>query len=533
METPSNTTFYGQDIVSSSNVEQIGLPSKKNLHQLEPEKLQTLEQQQQMFNTKTTNSQTLKKTNNLTLINGIETPSSQQFQSLSQNKNRGTYPMDYSNYYSTQTGYPVMQNVEFLNSSVPPANTGYTDYLTNLNLVVSPIAQTANQELSISGLKQPRQYTPPHAQYTQPVYSQQNPYLIFQQQDFYASNLGNKSRNSHQQQQQKYSARNGHQTFSSTPLQTLYQGEKIALESDENDSCSHQTQQLQLQLQQQQLQQLLNQAFANPSPMLYTQATLPQFSLSYSSPSIQLNYYQVYAAQRQYQQQQLSKPKTQVTLSARNQLISSTITNKSRNSSTFSNKEEQPGSRATSISSCIPQTEPPLNIVKPRIATRRWEEERTNCYQVRVNEILVSRREDNNYINCTKLLNVTGMSRGKRDGILKTEKVKDVVKVGTMNLKGVWIPFDRAYEIARNEGVDELLQPLFVRNIKEYFLTEGYKLKNENESEELKPRKMKGQDKSNLKIMDVSSSIYEKSTSCPTGGYATSLPSSESKEYDN
>lgn len=150
-----------------------------------------------------------------------------------------------------------------------------------------------------------------------------------------------------------------------------------------------------------------------------------------------------------------------------------------------------------------------------------------------MNEILVSRREDNNYINCTKLLNVTGMSRGKRDGILKTEKVKDVVKVGTMNLKGVWIPFDRAYEIARNEGVDELLQPLFVRNIKEYFLTEGYKLKNENESEELKPRKMKGQDKSNLKITDASSSIYDKSTSCPTSGYATSLPSNVSKEYDN
>lgn len=38
-----------------------------------------------------------------------------------------------------------------------------------------------------------------------------------------------------------------------------------------------------------------------------------------------------------------------------------------------------------------------------------------------------------------------------------------------MNLKGVWIPFDRAYEIARNEGVDGLLYPLFVRDIKDYF----------------------------------------------------------------
>jgi protein SOK2 len=41
-------------------------------------------------------------------------------------------------------------------------------------------------------------------------------------------------------------------------------------------------------------------------------------------------------------------------------------------------------------------------------------------------------------INGTKLLNVVGMSRGKRDGILKNEKGRVVVKVGSMHLKGVW-----------------------------------------------------------------------------------------------
>jgi protein SOK2 len=41
-------------------------------------------------------------------------------------------------------------------------------------------------------------------------------------------------------------------------------------------------------------------------------------------------------------------------------------------------------------------------------------------------------------INGTKLLNVVGMSRGKRDGILKNEKGRVVVKVGAMHLKGVW-----------------------------------------------------------------------------------------------
>ena len=45
---------------------------------------------------------------------------------------------------------------------------------------------------------------------------------------------------------------------------------------------------------------------------------------------------------------------------------------------------------------------------------------------------------DNDMVNGTKLLNVTGISRGKRDGILKNERGRVVVKVGAMHLKGVW-----------------------------------------------------------------------------------------------
>ena len=41
-------------------------------------------------------------------------------------------------------------------------------------------------------------------------------------------------------------------------------------------------------------------------------------------------------------------------------------------------------------------------------------------------------------INGTKLLNVAGMTRGRRDGILKSEKLRHVVKIGPMHLKGVW-----------------------------------------------------------------------------------------------
>lgn len=45
---------------------------------------------------------------------------------------------------------------------------------------------------------------------------------------------------------------------------------------------------------------------------------------------------------------------------------------------------------------------------------------------------------DNHMINGTKLLNVAGMTRGRRDGILKSEKQRHVVKIGPMHLKGVW-----------------------------------------------------------------------------------------------
>lgn len=103
---------------------------------------------------------------------------------------------------------------------------------------------------------------------------------------------------------------------------------------------------------------------------------------------------------------------------------------------------------------------------------------------------------DNHMINGTKLLNVAGMTRGRRDGILKSEKTKHVVKIGPMHLKGVWyiplpitplphslpsippipspkltsqldnrIPYERALEFANKEKITEILYPLFVHNI--------------------------------------------------------------------
>ncbi|KAJ4306125.1 hypothetical protein N0V88_000921 [Collariella sp. IMI 366227] len=103
--------------------------------------------------------------------------------------------------------------------------------------------------------------------------------------------------------------------------------------------------------------------------------------------------------------------------------------------------------------------------MKPRVTATLWEDEGSLCFQVEARGICVARREDNAMINGTKLLNVAGMTRGRRDGILKSEKVRHVVKIGPMHLKGVWIPYERALDFANKEKITELLYPLFVHNI--------------------------------------------------------------------
>ncbi len=97
---------------------------------------------------------------------------------------------------------------------------------------------------------------------------------------------------------------------------------------------------------------------------------------------------------------------------------------------------------------------------QPRVTATLWEDEGSLCFQVEAKGICVARREgasfapspdrfagenwlickisDNHMINGTKLLNVAGMTRGRRDGILKSEKLRHVVKIGPMHLKGVW-----------------------------------------------------------------------------------------------
>ncbi|AOA64471.1 Transcriptional activator [Komagataella phaffii CBS 7435] len=106
------------------------------------------------------------------------------------------------------------------------------------------------------------------------------------------------------------------------------------------------------------------------------------------------------------------------------------------------------------------------------ITSVQWDEENTVVYQYVVQKIPLSRRADNDYVNATKLLNLTGMRRGRRDGILKLEKQRQVVKTGTIDLKGVWVPLKRAIKLAKAEQVFQKARLIFVTNIADYYHTQ-------------------------------------------------------------
>jgi protein SOK2 len=109
---------------------------------------------------------------------------------------------------------------------------------------------------------------------------------------------------------------------------------------------------------------------------------------------------------------------------------------------------------------------PPSLAVDLRVTTAFWEDKGTLCFQVKVQKVCIARREDINMINGTRLLDVSRMSRGRCDGILKAQKHWIVVKVGAMNLKGVWISYEHAIALAKRESIVDALFSLFVVYIK-------------------------------------------------------------------
>ncbi len=151
----------------------------------------------------------------------------------------------------------------------------------------------------------------------------------------------------------------------------------------------------------------------------------------------------------------------------------------SLNISTSFNTSENPNTNE----SVTRQIQPSIS----KLTTHFWEDEKTICYQIELNSVIIARREDNNFINGTKLLNVVpDMTRGRRDGILKVEKQRHVIRFGPMVFKGVWIPLERALRLANRENVVDQLYPLFANNIKDLvsqgpFLKPSVKSRDQNQ----------------------------------------------------
>ncbi len=260
------------------------------------------------------------------------------------------------------------------------------------------------------------------------------------------------------------------------------------------------------QQQQQQQQPMYNSQFQSSYPSYYQSAlgSTPinaataggatagnaQYNQAYPDYNYQrYSYVQNYAPPHQQSQQYYnSQPSINSTPSQSNQQSNATSAQTASTSTAPTTAPTAPATTtsATSSATPIPQqtmasippqtysTQPTSTVgqiqpvgSRPRVTTTMWEDEKTLCYQVDANGVSVVRRADNNMINGTKLLNVAHMTRGRRDGILKSEKIRDVVKIGSMHLKGVWIPFDRALAMAQREGIVDLLYPLFVRDIKQ------------------------------------------------------------------
>lgn len=108
-----------------------------------------------------------------------------------------------------------------------------------------------------------------------------------------------------------------------------------------------------------------------------------------------------------------------------------------------------------------------------KVSTIAWPEESTLCILVEADGTSIARRCDNNMINGTKLLNFAKMSRGRRDGLLKQEKARHVVRIGSQHFKGVWIPYERALDIARSTNVVDELFPLFLAKLENFLYSES------------------------------------------------------------
>ncbi|CEQ40529.1 SPOSA6832_02140, partial [Sporobolomyces salmonicolor] len=78
--------------------------------------------------------------------------------------------------------------------------------------------------------------------------------------------------------------------------------------------------------------------------------------------------------------------------------------------------------------------------------------------------VAVMRRKSDAWLNATQILKVAGFDKPQRTRVLEREVQKgthEKVQGGYGKYQGTWVPMDRGVALARQYGVDRLLQPIF------------------------------------------------------------------------
>lgn len=90
-----------------------------------------------------------------------------------------------------------------------------------------------------------------------------------------------------------------------------------------------------------------------------------------------------------------------------------------------------------------------------------------DVYEFEVNGVAVMKRIGDSKLNATQILKVAGVEKGKRTKILEKEiqtGEHEKVQGGYGKYQGTWINYERALEVCRQYGVEELLRPLLEYN---------------------------------------------------------------------
>ncbi|GAA5937411.1 uncharacterized protein JCM15063_002898 [Sporobolomyces koalae] len=85
-------------------------------------------------------------------------------------------------------------------------------------------------------------------------------------------------------------------------------------------------------------------------------------------------------------------------------------------------------------------------------------------YEMPCQGVAVMRRKSDAWLNATQILKVAGFDKPQRTRVLEREVQKathEKVQGGYGKYQGTWVPMDRGIALARQYGVDRLLQPMF------------------------------------------------------------------------